>query len=309
MSTINKCGIIFYWVDLAAELKSTRRNLKLSCLFQDSLILILKGGEKNILNYQDKNFFDEKNGIIYNSECVRENVRRLAKSHKMTLKEVSEKADINIDAFNAYIGGKTKEIRAVSLYKLAKVFDITMEGLANVPVINSDIDILVKNAENLSRSDQHYLAWLSNNLCNNYKKSPKKKQTIAVRSIDCKNGIHTIGEDIGRLDTSNLPYELRVKVFMALQFTCDCFMPKYNPYNYLLIANDRMPSFNENCVIDKNGILWILQAKKFGNVDGIKFYSIRDRKREIALGHEIHEYIVGYIAGILSDADAIVETW
>ena len=73
---------------------------------------------------------------------------------------------------------------------------------------------------------------------------------------------------------------------------CDHYMPVYSPYETLLIANDRLPMNNENCLIRVKKNVYIAKVKMEN--DEMKFYSIRDGK--FRLNRDEIDEVVGYIA-------------
>lgn len=86
-------------------------------------------------------------------------------------------------------------------------------------------------------------------------------------------------------------------MFLGIIVTCSNYMPNYSPYDILLIANDRPPKLNEDCVILLCGKLYL--AKRVQTMDGIVFRSIRDGHPHVT-EHEL-DSIIGYIAGVKLD--------
>jgi hypothetical protein len=91
--------------------------------------------------------------------------------------------------------------------------------------------------------------------------------------------------------------DIKSQVFLGISVTCSYYMPSYSPYDILLIANDRPPKLNEDCVILFCGKLYL--ARRIQTVDGAIYHSIRDE--HLSITETEIDYILGYVAGVKLD--------
>ena len=91
--------------------------------------------------------------------------------------------------------------------------------------------------------------------------------------------------------------EINPQVFLGIHIPCSNYMPDYSPYDTLLIANDRTPRLNEDCVILLGGRLFL--AKRVQTLDGVCFHSIRDERPHVTEAEL--DSILGYVAGVKTD--------
>ena len=96
---------------------------------------------------------------------------------------------------------------------------------------------------------------------------------------------------------SKINEEYRHKIFFGITMPCENYMPKYSPYDILLIANDRDPKENETSII-RIGANLILSKRKIEN-NKAKYYSIRDNKYR--LDETEIDQLIGYVVTTIQD--------
>lgn len=233
---------------------------------------------------------------------LRATIQKRCRASKMSIQDLAFECDIAQDTLRDYYYEKIKTCRLSSAIKIAKFFNTTIEEMTGVTAVNPEIDSVVRNMESMPQYMQHYVQWVTNQLIYmNEVKEPKAKM-IPVHQGICQDGNFVMGKDLEPLDISGHEADVRAKVFMGINIPCEHFMPRYSPYDTLLIANDRRAEYNEVILAESHGYLWLLVRKEEVIINGVKeasFYSLRDH-RFIKTESEM-DNIIGYVAGIHTD--------
>lgn len=222
----------------------------------------------------------------------RKNIDMYISEKDITIRELSEVADINFETLKSFIYGDAKDCKLSTAVKLAKALHISIEELVGAGTISPKAKEAMALYRNLPEHDQYLTLWYINYLTSLNNQANSKSTTRSVMDIECFNGYLKLTSIYHKADISQVPAEMRTKIFFGIKMPCDHYMPVYSPYETLLIANDRLPMNNENCLIRVEKDIFIAKVKMENNE--MKFYSIRDGK--FRLERDEVDEIVGYVA-------------
>ena len=235
------------------------------------------------------------NRVDYMS-AFRQNLFRYVDDKDITLKEISEKADIPFSTLNTFLYGSSRDIKLSTVVRLAHALDVSIDELVGTETINEVSRESIAICRNLPDNAVYLIRWYIRYIDSLNKKNEPHRRYVSVMELECnQNGNLKITTNYRHIDITDIGEEYRGKVFFGITMPCDHYMPTYSPYNILLIANDRNPQFNENSLLRIGGCLFIAKRRIENGV--AKYYSIRDGKYRI--DEKDVDEVVGYIATII----------
>ena len=230
-------------------------------------------------------------------ESLRENVITLKAQKKMTLRTLAEKADLSEDTLGTFLSGKARDCNLSTVIKLAKALNISIDELVGADTINSSTRESLAICRNLPDNAVYLIRWYIRYINSLNSKNEPNKRYVSVMELECNHhGNLKLTTTYKHIDITHIHEEYRYKVFFAVKIPCEHYMPIYSPYDTLLIANDRLPNYNEHCLVRVSNHLFIVRRKSDNDV--VNYYSIRDGKFKFA-ENEVAE-IVGYVVGFLN---------
>ena len=251
--------------------------------------------KKEKLNELSKNLSANRDDFI---SAFRHNLFMYIDEKDITIKEISEKANVPFSTLNSFLYGDSKDIKLSTAVKLARALDVSIDELVGADTINEVSRESISICRNLPDNALYLIRWYIRYIDSLNKKNEPNKRYVSVMKLDCnQNGNLKMTTDYRHIDITEIDKECSCKVFFGITMPCDHYMPVYSPYDILLIANDRQPTMHENSLIRVNGCLFI--AKKKNN----EYFSIRDGKFRFK-EYEIDEHI-GYVACTIRNDDML----
>lgn len=228
-------------------------------------------------------------------DALRQNIGILRTFYGWSVRVLADKANISENTIQNILKNKTKDCEQSLTIKLAKTFNISVDELIGAGTVKQTGKESMAIYRSLPESDQYLARWFVNYLMNLNCEEENKSLYRSVMDIECFNGNLKLNSIYHRADISEVPAEIRTKIFFGIKMPCDHYMPVYSPYETLLIANDRLPMHNENCLIRVKKNVYIAKVKMEGTE--MKFHSIRDGK--FRLNRDEISEVVGYIAATI----------
>ena len=249
--------------------------------------------KKEKLNELSKNLSANRDDFI---SAFRHNLFMYIDEKDITIKDISENANVPFSTLNSFLYGDSKDIKLSTAVKLARALNVSIDELIGADTINEVSRESISICRNLPDNALYLIRWYIRYIDSLNKKNEPHKRYISVMKLDCnQNGNLKITTDYKHIDITEIDKECSCNVFFGITMPCDHYMPVYSPYDILLIANDREPTLHENSLIRVNGCLFI--AKKKNN----EYFSIRDGKFRFK-EQEIDEHI-GYVACTIRNDD------
>lgn len=230
--------------------------------------------------------------------AFRKNVNMYLKESDFTIKSLSEAAEIPIETLKSFLHMGTRDCKVSTAVKLARALGISVDELIGAETLEFDFKHNCAICRNLPDNSMYLINWIIREQEKIYRNVEKGSRVISVVKpwVDNNGNMKPI-YTFTNLDISNISNDIKYKTFLGLQIPDDRYMPAYTPYDILLIANDRKPKPNEDCLIICGGNMFIARKKsEFGRE---RFYSIRDGRFR-ANDDEIDEF-TGYIAGLIRE--------
>lgn len=246
----------------------------------------------NQKNNEEEHIEAIKNSVVL-SDSFRQNIWKYAEEKNMTIVDLANNSQIPINTINSFLHRISNDMKISNVARIAKTLGVSIDELVGAGTISPLSLESLAMCRDLPENDLYLVRWFIRYLhALNAKIEPNKRCiSVMLPSVD-NDGNLKITSDYEKTDVSNLKEPLRSKVFMGVKLNCDNYMPHYLPSDVLLIANDRAPSPNENCLVRVGKYLFIVKQKSENGT--VKYYSIRDGKYRVD-SSEIDE-LIGYIA-------------
>ena len=229
--------------------------------------------------------------------AFRKNLFMYVDEKDITIKEISETADIPFSTLNSFLYGKTNDVKLSTAVKLARALKISIDELVGAETISDISRESIAICRNLPDNALYLIRWYIRYIDSLNKKNEPHRRYVSVMELECNhNGNLKITTNYRHIDITEIGEEYRSKVFFGITMPCEHYMPTYSPYDILLIANDRNAKTNENVLIRTDGNLFLAKRKIENGI--AKYYSIRDGK--FRLDEDNVDEVIGYIAYIIN---------
>lgn len=250
--------------------------------------------KKEKLNELSKNLSANRDDFI---SAFRHNLFMYIDEKDITIKDISENANVPFSTLNSFLYGDSKDIKLSTAVKLARALDVSIDELVGAETINDVSRESIAICRNLPDNALYLVRWYIRYIDSLNKKNEPHKRYVSVMELECNsNGNLNITSNYRHIDITDIGEEYRSKIFFGITMPCDHYMPTYSPYDILLIANDREPYRNENSLLRIDGQLRIAKRKIENGI--AKYYSIRDGKFRI--NEEDVDEVVGYVAYVIN---------
>lgn len=229
--------------------------------------------------------------------AFRKNLSMYVDDKNITLKEISEKADIPFSTLNTFLYGDSKDIKLSTAVKLAHALNVSIDELVGADTINEISRESLSICRNLPDNELYLIRWFIRYVDKLNRHNEPNKKYVSVMELECNEiGNLKLTSKYRHIDITDISTEIKAKIFFGITMPCENYMPTYSPYDILLIANDRNPQGNENSLIRIDHCLYVAKRKVENGI--AKYYSIRDGKFRV--NEDDVDEVVGYIAGKLN---------
>jgi DNA-binding Xre family transcriptional regulator len=254
------------------------------------------------LKNKKNNFFTEK--LVSNPtnyiDSFRKNIFHLIETRDLSLRELSEKADMPFETLKSFLYGNSKDCKLSTAVKIATAFEISIDELVGADTI----DPMSKESLALCRKMPDYVVYLIRSFIrhqyNLQSQFDANSINIPVLLPECQNGHLQTTNVTEAICIDHLTNDLKSKICLGLKIPCEHCEPFYMPNEIILLAADRDGQHNERCVISYRGNIF-LARKIFYSENGLKkfkYVSLIDGKNEI-LPSDIDDKL-GYVVGFLN---------
>lgn len=235
-------------------------------------------------------------------DSFRKNVDMLKIERDLTLKEISEGAGIPYSTLNTVLyDTDVKDIKVSTAVSLAKYFGVSIDELLGSDTIEPTVKQTLAYFRRLSESNLYTIRYMIKNLYRRQKTAERGHKTINVMVPECSHGSLIETNVFEPLCIDNLSDSKKSKIFIGIRITCDHYMPRFTPYDTLLLASDREAYDGELCVILYYGKIFITR-KSIKLVDGkneVSYVGLLDPHFKVS-ENEIDSKI-GYVVDIYSN--------
>lgn len=253
-----------------------------------------KQEDKNLTN----DFVFEKTDLIFK---LRNNIEECMKEQGLTIKDLSEKADIPFESLKGVLYNKKRtDCNLSTVVKIALATGMSLDKLVGAgtidPITEESLDICQKLPEHSLYLIRYFIRH-QNKL---YEKHEKGKKIISVFKPQCVRGNLLTTNVVEPLSVDHLPDNVKSAIYLGIRIPCEHYMPYYAPNDTILVAADRKGMSGERCVITLQDKILLVTKQSY----------IKNGKKEwkyVALMNDTIEIPeteiddkVGYIVGFLN---------
>ncbi len=232
-------------------------------------------------------------------DSFRKNIFQLMDSHDLSLRELSEKADMPFETLKSFLYGDARDCKLSTAVKVSRAFDISIDEIVGAETMQP----LSKQSLAMCRELPDYVVYLIRSFIRHqyhmYSQFDEKSVHIPVLLPECQNGYLQTTNVTEAVCIDHLTNGLKSKICIGLKIPCEHYEPFYMPNEIILLAADRDGQHNERCVVSYRGNFFLTRKiyyiengeKKF------KYVSLIDGKNEI-LPNDLDDklgYVVGYL--------------
>uniref|UniRef100_UPI004055C087 helix-turn-helix domain-containing protein n=1 Tax=Acetatifactor sp. TaxID=1872090 RepID=UPI004055C087 len=233
-------------------------------------------------------------------ESFRNNIFRLMDIYDLSLRELSEKADMPFETLKSFLYGDAKDCKLSTAVKVARAFHVSIDELIGADTIDE------KSRESLciSRNLPDYVVYLIRSFIRHQNKLQSqfdaKSVNIPVLLPQCANGYLPTTNITTTVCIDHLTNNLKSKIALGIQIPCEHYEPYYMPNEIILLAVDRDGLNGERCVVSYKGNYFFAIKRSYieNGEKKWKYISMMDGRTEV-LKSDIDDKI-GYIAGYLN---------
>lgn len=239
-----------------------------------------------------QNLFTNRDNYM---ESFRKNIDMYLAQKDVTLRELSELANIPAGTLSSLLYGTQKDCKLSTAVSLSRVFGISVDELIGAEVLDPLTRERLAICRTLPEHSLYLVQWFIREQKRLNEKHQKGEKVISVMQPHYENGRLNPTNVFEPLNIDILSDNIKSKVFMGIRMTCEDYMPHYSPYDTLLLANDRDAYLYERCVILYYGkILIVTKSERTENKEKvIEYIGIRDKN--IIINENDVDSIIGYV--------------
>ena len=215
-------------------------------------------------------------------DSFRKNIFLLMDVKDLSLRELSEKADMPYETLKSFLYGDAKDCKLSTAVKISRAFDISIDELVGAETMHP----LSRQSLTMCRKMPDYVVYLIRSFIrhqyNIYCHLDEKSVNIPVYLPECQNGYLMTTNVTETVCIDHLTNGLKSKICIGLKIPCEHYEPYYMPGEIVLLAADRDGQHNERCVVSYRGNFFLVR-KIFYIENGqkkFKYVSLIEEKRE-----------------------------
>lgn len=255
--------------------------------------------KKEISNHISKKFSVNSENYM---ESLRHNLDLCISETDLTIKSLAEEADIPFSTLNNILYADLTDCKVSTVVRLARALNLTLDELIGCGTLKREEQAALSATRNLPEHSRYLIAWFIQRQMElqNARSNESEKVIPVMRLLKDNLGNLRPTNEFDALDISHIANTMRSKIFLGIRLRCDRYMPRYSPYDILLIANDRPPLTHEDSVLIYGGNLYIAKRRTSGedSRQAAKYYSIRDNKYRV--NENRVDNVMGYIADVIT---------
>lgn len=235
--------------------------------------------------------------------AFRRNIDMYIAEKDITIRELSETADIPYSTLNTFIYGTSKDCNLSTAVKLSRALGISIDELVGAETIEEETRRVIAMARNLKEHHKKVIRMYAKHQYELHGENELNIKYISILKPECKNGHLKTTLINEKYCLKDLPRPTQEKVGMGIKIPCDHYEPHFLKGEVLLLGFDREGENNEMCVISSQGNIYIC-IKKIQFVDGkkeINYIAITNKKKIFSFD-EIDDRF-GYVVGWLEPDD------
>lgn len=248
------------------------------------------------LIYLSKNLVSDKENYM---SAFHKNINMYVSQPDLTIREIAEMSNLPFSTINTFLYGNSKDCKLSTAISLSKAMQVSIDELVGCDTLSDEERSVIQDLRNFAPRTKYLIHWFidfQKTLIESSKMEKDRFITVMEPYIDDKGNLFP-SNNFSTINIKDCSRDIKPQVFLGISINCSNYMPNYSPYDILLIANDRPPKLNEDCVILLCGKLYLV--RRVQTINGIVFHSIRDGHPFVT--EDELDCIIGYVAGVKLD--------
>ena len=257
--------------------------------------------EKEKCGIGSENFMTNQDNYM---NAFRNNVERYAKEHRLTIRSISEMADVSFSTLNSFLYGNVKDCKLSTAIKLARAFDVTLDELVGAGTMKEEERESLNIVRSYPERTKYIVRWLLKYHKRIMEEHIGEKYIHMLKpKLQKGEGIY-FASSFEILNITSVRAQVAEKTFMAMQLPGNAYMPKYAPEDILLIGKEGYGESNVDYIVVYNHKIYLTKKCTLENE---KYYvDIANTLFRIPMGAE--ERVIGYVVGVLSNETGKIRT-
>lgn len=233
-------------------------------------------------------------------ESFRKNIFTLLELHDLSLRELSEKADMPFETLKSFLYGDAKDCKLSTAVKISRAFNVSIDEIVGAETINK----MSRESLYMCHNLPDYVVYLIRSFIRHQYKIhshfDEKSVNIPVLLPECANGYLLTTNITDTVCIDHLTNNLKSKIALGIKIPCDHYEPHYMPNEIVLLAADRDGLNGEKCVVSYKGNYFFAIKRSYieNGEKKWKYISMMDSTTEV-LKSDIDDKI-GYVVGYLN---------
>lgn len=247
-------------------------------------------------------------------QSFRKNIDMYIKEKDITLREISEKADISFDTLKTFVYGSSTDCKLSTAIKLARAFNVSIDELVGAETIETETRECIRLSRNLKDHHRYVIRSYVRHQYKLHGNVPINSKQISVMLPECKSGYLKTTNVCEALNIDNLDKGTRSRVCLGLKVPCEHYEPYFHKGEIILLGVDRDGTNDEKCVISHGGNFYIC-IKKINVINSekkVSYISLLDGHSKIFDYDEIDDkigYVIGYLIPDEPDNPKTTYSW
>ena len=253
--------------------------------------------EKEKLKKLSLNLTTDRNDYM---KAFRKNIDMYIAEKDITLREISEAADIPYSTLNTFVYGNSADCKLSTAVKLARAFGISIDELVGAGTIEDETRTTIATARNLKDHHRHVIRMFAKHQYLLHGDVPEKSKQISVMLPECQHGHLRTTTITEALNIDHLPQSVKTEACLGLRIPCKHYEPLFMRDETLILGAHREGLNGEKCVVSKDGNLYICK-KNILTIDGKRitnYHSVINGK--LLFNYSDIDDRVGYVIGFLN---------
>lgn len=254
--------------------------------------------EKQEHNLYKSDFVFQKPHLI---DGLRKNIEAYMDAKDLSIRELSELADIPFESFKGILyNTKREDCNLSTLYKLSKATGITIDELVGADTIDPDTRECLSICRELPLNSLRLVRHFIRHQKKLHEKHTAENTILSIMVPPLASGRMQYTNIMESLVINHLSETVKAVAYMGIKIPCENYMPYYAQDEILLIASDREAVNGERCVVVNNGRLFIVTKRSYieNGLKKWKYVSLLNDK--IVMPVKSVDEKLGYIIGFLN---------
>ena len=235
-------------------------------------------------------------------DSFRKNIDLYIEEKAITVKEISELADIPFSTLSSFLYGDSTDCKLSTAVKLARALGVSVDELIGAETIGPITKESLRICRTLPEHAMYLIRYFIRHQKNIYVKRDSNHKEISVLFPQTIRGRLLTTTVTKTYSVEKLPEHIQTSVYLGIRIPDDSefYMPYFAPGEIILVAADRDAVNGERCVVTHNGRIFIVEKRSYidGGIKKWKYVALMNDKIEIK-ATDIDDK-VGYIIGFMN---------